>query len=268
MSPKNLDDLPDEPFAAYLKARDIKPTDTRIRQLRSEIGRQFRAYFSDQNGYMVLMPDAATRGLMKQGTQKGTGLGEAVRFIGQFKSFPIAYTQRIAGREFKQGGMWGVAQMIALTSLFGYAAATLKDLAKGKVPRDPKDWRTWVAAFQQGGGAGLYGDILFSQVLDRRFGDAASQLLGPTFSDVFGTQGLAGIAGRLAQGQDAGAASVRFVQGNTPFLNLFYLRIALDYGAFYHLQEWMNPGSLARMEREMQQRTGQEFIAPPSETVQ
>lgn len=268
MSPKNLEDLPDEPFAAYLKTRDINPTDTRIRQLRSEIGRQFRAYFSDQNGYMVLMPDAATRGLMKQGTQKGTGIGEAVRFIMQFKSFPLAYTQRVAGREIKQGGMWGVTQMIALTSLFGYAAATMKDLAKGKTPRDPKDWKTWVAAFQQGGGAGLYGDILFSQVLDRRFGDAAAQLMGPTFSDVFGSQGIAGIAARVAQGQDAGAAGVRFVQGNTPFLNLFYLRILLDYGAFYHLQEWMNPGSLSRMEREMQQRTGQEFIAPPSETVQ
>jgi len=268
LSPKNLEDLPDAPFAAYLKARDVEPTPARIRNLRSEIARQFRAYFADQNGYMMLMPDAATRGLMKQGTAKGTAVGEAVRFIMQFKSFPLAFTQRVAGREFKQGGMWGVTQMIALTSLFGYAASTLKDLAKGKVPRDPKDWRTWVAAFQQGGGAGLYGDILFSQVLDRRFGDAGLQLFGPTVSDVLGSQGIAGIASRVVQGQDAGAAGVRFVQGNTPFLNLFYLRIALDYGAFYHLQEWMNPGSLARMEREMQQRTGQEFIAPPSETVQ
>lgn len=268
MSPKNVEDLPDEVFKPYLKSRDIEPTDYHIRKLRNEVQHQFRAYFADQNGYMVLMPDAATRGLMKQGTQKGTGIGEAVRFIMQFKSFPLAYTQRIVGREIKQGGMWGVAQMIALTSLFGYAAATAKDLAKGKTPRNPTDWKTWVAAFQQGGGAGLYGDILFSQVLDRRFGDAAAQLLGPTFSDVFGSQGIAGLTARLAQGQDAGAASVRFVQSNTPFLNLFYLRIALDYGALYHLQEWMNPGSLGRMEREMQQRTGQEFIAPPSQTVQ
>lgn len=268
LSPSSLDGLPDEVFSGYLTARDINPTAYRIKELRAETQRQLRSYFADQNGYMLLMPDAATRGLMKQGTQKGTGIGEAVRFIMQFKSFPLAYSQRVIGREFKQGGMWGVAQMIALTSLFGYAAATLKDLAKGKVPRDPRDWRTWVAAFQQGGGAGLYGDVLFSQVLDRRFGDAAAQLLGPTFTDVFGSQGLAGITSRALQGQDASAAGVRFVQSNTPFLNLFYLRIALDYGAFYHLQEWMNPGSLRRMEREMQQRTGQSFIAPPADVVQ
>lgn len=268
LSPKAMDDLPDEPFAAYLKAHDQNPTDYRIRALRSEIQRQFRAYFADQNGYMVLMPDAATRGLMKQGTRKGTGLGEAVRFIMQFKSFPLAYSQRVIGRELRQGGIAGIAKMIALTSLFGYAAGAMKDLAKGRQPRDPTDWRTWVAAFQQGGGAGLYGDVLFSQVIDRRFGDAAAQLLGPTFSDVFGSQGVAGVVARAAQGQDAGPAALRFVQGNTPFLNLFYTRIALDYLAFYRLQEWMNPGSLSRMESEMQQRTGQSFIAPPSEVIQ
>ena len=71
----------------------------------------------------------------------------------------------------------------------------------------------------------------------------------------------------MAQGRDAGPAALRFVQGNTPMLNLFYAQMALNYLVFYRLQEWMNPGSLSRMEAEMQQRTGQEFIAPPSEVI-
>lgn len=267
VAPRALDDLPDEPFEAYLSARNINPTGKRVRDLRREIARQFRAYFADQNGYMVLTPDQATRGMMKQGTQVGTGLGEALRFIMQFKSFPLAYTQRALGREIKQGGAMGVAGLIALTTLFGYAASVAKDTFKGIAPRDPRDPRTWLASFQQGGGAGLYGDVLFSQVLERRFGDAGAQLLGPTFADVFGSYGLAGVASRAVQGEDAGAAAVRFVKGNTPFLNLFYARLALDYAVFYRVQEWMNPGSLARMEQQMQQRTGQDFIASPSETV-
>jgi hypothetical protein len=267
LSPRSLDDMPDEPFAAYLSKRGLSPTKARIRDLRREIQNQFRQYFSDQNGYSVLMPDAGTRGIIKQGTTSGTYLGEAVRFIMQFKSFPIAYGQRIIGREFRQGGVMGVSQMIALTTLYGYAAMNLKDLAKGKQPRDPGDYRTWIASLQQGGGLGLYGDMLFSQILDRRFGDATAQLLGPTVSDVLGSGGIAGLLARGAQGQDLGAATTRFVTGNTPFLNLFYLRILMDYGFLYHLQEWMNPGSLGRMEQEMQQRTGQEFIAPPSEVI-
>lgn len=209
----------------------------------------------------------AYKAISTQGTQRGTGIGEAVRFIMQFKSFPLAFTQKIIGRELKQGGVVGVAQMVALTMVAGYASSVLKDLSKGKVPRDPTDWRTAVAALQQGGGLGLYGDVLFSQILDRRFGDAAAQLLGPTFSDVFGSQGLAGLAARAAQGEDFGPAALRFVQGNTPFLNLFYTKMAMDYLVFYRIQEWMNPGSLSRMETEMQERTGQEYIAPPSQTV-
>lgn len=267
LAPAALEQLDDAPFAKYLERRGIKATPTRVRELRRETARQFRAYFSDQNGYMVLVPDAGTRGMMKQGTQVGTGVGEALRFIMQFKSFPLAYTQRALGREVKQGGMMGVAQLILLTTLFGYAAGVAKDAAKGLAPRDPKDPRSWLAAFQQGGGAGLYGDVLFSQVLDRRFGDAGAQLLGPTFSDVFGSQGVAGIVSRAAQGEDASAAGVRFIKGNTPFLNLFYARLVLDYAVFYRLQEWMNPGSLGRMENELNQRTGQEFIASPSQTV-
>lgn len=265
LAPKGLDDLPDDRFAAYLQKRGITATATRIRELRGEMARQFRSYFADQNGYMLLTPDAGTLGMMKQGTQKGTGVGEAVRFIMQFKSFPLAYTQKAFGREVKQGGMLGVANLLAMTTLFGYAAMTAKDLSKGHVPRNPTDARSWLAAFQQGGGAGLYGDVLFSQILDRRFGDAAAQLMGPTFSDVFGSQGLAGLTARAVQGDDTGPAAVRFVKGNTPFLNLFYTRLLLDYAVFYRLQEWMNPGSLARMERELNERTGQQFVAPPSQ---
>lgn len=267
LAPAALEALEDAPFAQYLSKRGISATPTRIRELRRETARQFRGYFADQNGYMVLTPDAATRGMMKQGTQVGTGVGEALRFIMQFKSFPLAYTQRALGREVKQGGMMGVAGLIALTTLFGYAAGVAKDASKGLAPRDPADPRSWLAAFQQGGGAGLYGDVLFSQILERRFGDAGLQLFGPTVADVLGSQGLAGLSARAVQGNDASAASVRFVKSNTPFLNLFYARLALDYAVFYRLQEWMNPGSLGRMENELNQRTGQEFIASPSQTV-
>lgn len=267
LSPRAIEELDDAPFADYLAARETEVSPGAVRQLRNELQRQLRAYFADQNGYLLLTPDAATRGMIKQGTQRGTGVGEAVRFIMQFKSFPLAFSQRIIGRELKQGGVFGIASMIAWVTLLGYASNVLKDAAKLRTQRDPTDYRTWIAAMQNGGGWGLYGDLLFSQVLDRRFADAGLQLFGPTASDAFGSRGLAGIAARAAQGEDAKAAGVRFVQGNAPMLNLFWLKPILDYGIFYRLQEWMNPGSLRRMEAEIEQRTGQRSIVPPSEVV-
>lgn len=265
LAPRDLDDLPDSAFHSYLAARELEPTPSRIAETRKEIQRQLRAYFSDQNQYMMLTPDAGTMGLMKQGTQRGTGIGEAVRFMMQFKSFSLAYTTKVIGREIKQGGIVGVSQMLALSVLTGYAAMTLKDAFKQRTPRDPTDWRTFGAAFAQGGGAGLYSDVLFSQVLDRRFKDALVSLAGPTAGDV---NSLLDIVARASQGEDAGAATVRMVQANAPFLNVFYTRLLLDYLIFYRIQEWMNPGALARMERRMQEQTGQTYIgSPPSEII-
>ena len=79
---------------------------------------------------------------------------------------------------------------------------------------------------------------------------------------------MLGIAGKAAEGQDATSSALRFVQSNTPFINQFMLKQALDYAIFYQLQEMANPGTLERMEKRMQKDTGQTFMVPPSETVQ
>jgi len=266
LTPSAVADIPDERFAAYLEAKGQKPTAAAIREVKGETERQLRGLFVDQNGYMLLTPDAATRGMMKGGTQKGTVWGEAVRFMMQFKSFTLAFSQRVIGREAKQNGVAGVARMIAWTTLAGYAAMSLKDLAKGKNQKDPLDPRTALAAFQNGGGAGIYGEVLFSQLIDRRAQDAFINLLGPTVSDA---NELVKLGARVVQGQDPAAAGVRLVQSNIPGANLFYLKMGLDYMIFWNLQEAMNPGSLARMEREMEQRTGQTtFISPSRDRFQ
>lgn len=261
LTPNALDEVDDAEFAKYLTDRDLPATGREVKRLREEVKRQIRGYFVDQNGYMLLSPDAATRGIMKMGTQKGTAAGEGVRMIMQFKSYMLAFSERIIGRQYQQQGVAGVAKMIAATTLMGYVAMSAKDLAKGKAPRDPTDPKTAIASMVQGGGLGIYGDILFSQVLERRGQDALAQLFGPTVSDA---NEAIKIMARAAEGRDPTAAGVRFVQSNTPFINLFYTRLALDYMVFWNLQEAVNPGSLARTEREMQERTGQQYLVQPS----
>ena len=273
LTPSGLSEVDDAAFAAYLVGKEVDAGPRAVAELRHETARQLRNYFNDQNGYLLLTPDFGTSGLLKMGTAKGTVAGEGVRFMMQFKSFSFAFSQKSIGREYAQHGLTGVAKLVALTTVFGYMAGALKDMSKGLVPRDPHDPRTWVAALQQGGGAGIYGDVLFSQVLDRRYSDAGLNLLGPTASDILGSQGILNVMGKAAdaaQGNDnadPGAAAVKFVKGNTPFLNLFYTRLALDYMVFWHLQEMLNPGSLNRMEKRVQDETGRQYMVSPSETV-
>ena len=118
---------------------------------------------------------------MTQGLLAGTGMGEAIRFVGQFKAFPMSIMNKVLGREMayiRKGkrlgglsteagraeigrGIRGMAALVITSGFMGYIAMTMKDLLKGKEPRDPTKGKTIMAAFLQGGGLGIYGDVLF-----------------------------------------------------------------------------------------------------------
>lgn len=275
--PEAVRDLGDEPFAAYLTAGGFKPTEAKIRELRREIEAQLRSYFVDRAEYAVIMPDQRTHAIMRRGTRPGTVEGEALRFIGQFKSFPIAVIQKAVGREVYgrgsdtlrqalrngNGEMLGLAQLMVWTTLFGYGAMTTKDLLKGKTPRDPLSPKTWAAALTQGGGAGIYGDFLLGET--SRFGGGLLQTVaGPTLGAVDDFHDL---YTRLRNGDDAAAQGFRFLINNTPFANLFYTRTALDYLFLHALQESLNPGYLKRLERRVEKEQGQTFLLRPTESL-
>jgi len=274
LTPQKVTELPDEVFSAYLEKGGFEVSPRAIENLRKETARDLRAYFTDQKDHLLITPDWGVQGMLKMGTRKGTPAGEAARFVTQFKSFPLAFATQGIGREYSHGGLPGVAKLMAVTTLMGYVAMQAKDLAKGQAPRPMNDYRTYIAAMQQGGGLGIYGDLLFSQLVDRSFTDAGLSLLGPTATDVLGQRGILDLLNRYARASvgddsaDPGASTLRFVKSNTPFLNLFYTRLALDYYVFWHLQDMANPGSLERMERTMQEQTGREYLVSPSQSVQ
>lgn len=51
----------------------------------------------DETTFAIIEPDDATRAIMRQGARPGTAAGEFWRASMQFKSFPIAYMQRVLG---------------------------------------------------------------------------------------------------------------------------------------------------------------------------
>lgn len=278
LTSEGLDAVPDEKYAQYLSSNGFKVTPTSIGRLRDDIANELRMYFVDRTASAVLEPDAAVRSMMNQGTQRGTLSGEFWRLVSQFKSFSVAFTQRAIGREIYgygansirealangHGEMQGLAQLMLWTTLFGYGSMSAKALLKGRTPRDPENYRTWMAAMSQGGGLGIYGDFLFGQVRNRFGGSMLDTLAGPGFGTIDGAFDL---YGRWRDGDDSAAAALRFTVNNTPFANLFYSRIALDYLFLYRIQESMNPGYLRRMEKRVEKQNGQTFLIRPSEVV-
>tara|TARA_R100001460_G_scaffold56657_3_gene96338 strand:+ start:373 stop:2964 length:2592 start_codon:yes stop_codon:yes gene_type:complete len=220
----------------------------------------------DRSIYAVIEPDARVRATMTQGQLAGTAAGEALRFFFQFKAFPLSIVQKVLGREidyFKgqnkevQRGIVGLAAIVVTSGLLGYLSMTIKDLLKGRSPRDPTKVKSVMAAFLQGGGLGIYGDVLFQET--RSGGDILGQLAGPVPLTAFDlVQAIKyGIRG---EGGKAGRTAYRAVSQSIPFLNLFYLKTAFDYLIGYSIMETMSPGTLRRIENRMKRDYNQEFL--------
>lgn len=269
----------DAQFSKYGDTSPKKSSDNtrKIREQVESLQLKVRTLFSDRSRTAIPHPGAAERAMMNQGSQPGTALGEALRLFMQFKSFPISMVRKGIGRELYgsgadtlkeallqgKGDMLGLVHLIAATTLFGYAAMSLKDIAKGREPRDPSDPKTIAAAMTQGGGLGIYGDFLFGEF--SRYGRSfAATLAGPTFGQI---DDVAEIYTRIRTGEDALPQALRMAINNTPFMNLFYTRTAMDYMILYQLQEMVSPGYLHRLEARIKRENDQEFFLPPSSVV-
>jgi hypothetical protein len=235
----------------------------------ADANRKLSAYYADQVREGMTESTAGTRAMVSLGTAPGTVAGELVRLLAQFKTFTVTFMTRSLGREFRRDGMdaGGLAHLIAATTALGYLSMTLKELAKGRNPREPDDAQGYAklvaAAMVQGGGLGIYGDFLFGEA-NRMGGGMIASLAGPTAGTVEGLHKLLGAA--RGEGNFA-AEAIRLGVGHTPFLNLFYARAALDYAVIYRMQEWANPGYLRRMEQRVKRENDQTLWLRPTEAV-
>ena len=267
-------------------ARFAAARDAALARLRERLRTDALAMLTDETGFAILEPDDAVRAITRQGLRRGTYAGEFWRCVTQFKSFPIAYMQRVMGgrrwvRGSRQSGMRygvgpgavadaltrdmpGVLGFALLAASFGYTAMTLKDIARGQHPRDPRDMDAWLAACLQSGGLGIFGDFLFGEA--SRFGNSiTASLAGPVAGMVESYAKIPALAlhGEIGQARDQ---AITTTLDSLPFVNMWHTRAALNYALLYHVKEWLSPGSLRRMERRLKKQ-GRKFFLPPSSVI-
>lgn len=277
LSPQSPKDLPNEAIDHLLTPQQLESTqvDRWRDKMREELADRMYNFYSDRVGFAAIKPDAKTRAMLLQGTQPGTWLGTGMRLVTQFKSFPVAFLQKAVGSALYGSGsdtlgqavrnpkaVGEVATLVLTSTVLGYMSMVAKDLSKGKEPRDPRDPRTMMAALQQGGGMGIYGDFLFGEGKARTGGTLVSSLAGPTLS---AADDLTDIWRRIRNGDDAAAKTFNVALSNTPFMNVFYLRPVLDYMILNSLTEAMNPGALRRREALVTRETEQGWLLRPSQ---
>ena len=259
---------------------------SKIARTRDELAGKYMTYIRHAVDRGVPKPGGDERAIMQRGTKAGSVLGGALRFLWQFKGFPLKVLRGPLARDTYgrgaetlneallkgKGDLMGLAHLILAMSIMGYASLSAMDLLRGKETRKFKandmghNIKLIMASMAKGGGLGLYGDFLFGQF--NRYGRSPTHtLLGPTlgqFDDFWHLYSMA-----FQQGDFKGALNqmLRIVHGNTPFINLFYLRMFLDYFILYNLMELQNPGSTKRMETNMKRNNNQQFYISPSRVI-
>jgi len=223
----------------------------------------------------VVTPGLRERAMLKSGTKPGSLSGEFMRSVALFKTFTLTMTTKVLPRIFNRQSLKtargaGIAAQFALSMvILGGVSYELKEISKGRNPRDIFDPSFWGSAAAQSGGLGIFGDFLFEDY--NRFGAGAwATFGGPVASTIEDTIKLtAGNLRQLSKGEetDFGAEFIKGIKDNTPFLNLWYARAAVDHLIFNQLQEAANPGYLRRMRKRVEKENDQSFWWNPEDVL-
>lgn len=285
MTSSGIRGVPDDVIASYVESKGLKPTGRAIADARETLEGQLRGYVLDRLNVALSEPADRTQAFMKMGTVPGTVVGEAVRFAGQYKSFTASFMQNVLGREIfgrgyvpaglgesktasvtnallrnGKGAFMGAANLFVWATLFGYISMQSKLILKGQTPR-PADAKSFLAAAYQGGGLGILGDFLFGEV-NRMGAGPITSLLGPAASNA---DAMITLFQQTTRGDADLGDWYRTALDNTPFLNMFWLRTAMNGLILNRIQDALNPGSLERYQRRVEREQGNEFLIPPSQ---
>lgn len=232
-------------------------------------------YFSQEVKTAMNEAGPYERAFFLRGTQQDEVLGQAARFIQQFKTYPLTVLTKSVddvmlgdgstswSQAVKSGtaNFQGLAYMAVGTTIMAYIAESFRAIADNKTPPDISKPETWELMVEKSGMMGLYGDFLMGEY-DARFGrNALEATAGPVAAQV---QDMLELKTRLMNGDKAGTQAMRMLVNNTPGANLFWLRGAADYLMLNSVMEHVNPGYLERTKDRLEKQ-GQSFVVPPNE---
>lgn len=285
MTSSGIRGVPDEVIASYVEGKGMKVTERSVADARDTLEGQLRGYVLDRLNIAMSEPGERTQAFMKMGTIPGTVTGEAIRFAGQYKSFTASFMQNVLGREvfgrgytpaglgesktasltnalFRngKGAFMGAANLFVWATLFGYVSMQTKLMLKGQTPRPP-DAKTFMAAAAQGGGLGILGDFMFGEV-NRMGAGPVTSLMGPAASNA---DSIITLLQQTTRGDADLGDWYRTSLDNTPFLNVFWLRTAMNGLILNRIQDALDPGSLERYQRRVEREQGNTFMLPPSQ---
>lgn len=248
------------------KARFLDPAAIGDRALREKLV----SAVNEERGFAVLEPDARIRAITTGGLPQGTFMGEVSRNLFLFKSFSMTmaatHLMRLATQGPIESRIWNATAFMLWHAVAGAAAMQAKNLVYGKDPESMDTGKFWAKAMAQGGGLGVYGDLINSS-MSRSGRSPIADIAGPVAGVAEDIARLSSAQVRkLYEGDDTnfGASAVGALKRYTP--GTFYTRTAVDRLMWDQIQQMVDPDyreSFRRAQQTLRRDTGQKFWWAP-----
>jgi hypothetical protein len=228
----------------------------------------------DQTNYAVPVASVRARTTLIGSSQPGSYTGIMSRSFAMYKSFPVTFMQRNIMAAITQKGAPRKASiagdLLISSTILAALGMQMREVAKGRDPRDMTDERFWGSAMLSSGGLGIWGDFLFSG--RNRFGGGLTETIaGPQFGFLNDLANLTiGNVFELAMRKETnfGKESVNFFGRYLPGNSLWYARLGFERSVLDRLREWADPEASQKfreIERKRQREYGQEYFWRPGE---
>lgn len=228
----------------------------------------------EETNYAVPEPNAKAKAISAAGSRTNTVANEMIRTVNQFKSFGISVLVSNMGVLLDKGLPIGTkmaygTSLATTTAVMGVVVLQLKDIAKGREPRELTPELVG-EGFLQGGALGVAGDIFFND--PSLFGGLPAYLAGPTVGDaqriwkvMHGTKDEAMKEGgnwkkKLFPAIEKAAEEAAFP------LRLWQTRVAMERLMLDQTRRMVDPdyySKLRRTRKWLRQERGQEYWSVP-----
>ena len=222
----------------------------------------------------ILTPNTRSTEFIRGGLERGTFKGEINNLFWHLKSFSVLFGNEVLTRIFgksNEGKRFGtLVHLLTVSTMYGYLASTLKDIAKNREPQNILDdpLKVMGRSLAQAGGLGFYGDILIGMLTtEQKYGRGIAEMLGGPGLNIIGKtiNELSNVYQGAISGDwgDTGQDSFQIAKSLLPGANIWYAKQILDYLVFWQMSEWLNPGWARNYEKRVKEYSGQDYMNFP-----
>jgi hypothetical protein len=241
-----------------------------------ELSTRFLEMIQTETEFAVPTTTVRGKATLIGASQAGTILGEISRSFAMYKNFAVTlyhtHIMRALSEATLKGKAGSVGDLVVSSMLMGGLVLQLQEMRKGRDPRAMDTKEFWGAALMQGGGLGIYGDLLFSNI--NRYGAGLEDTLaGPVINLINNLKNLTiGNISQASKGEDTNVASetLKMIQTYFPGSTIWYINLMMQRELWERMQLWIDPNymdRLNRMQNKYLNETGQEFWWKPGYTA-